>query len=90
MNRAILLIVCITAFYIGECVCGGRAPKSSVKPYRCLEGGGGNHGCGNGNGKAAPVCTRYNTTLYGKGMCNQHGGTQNDSVVSFLLTYPIF
>jgi hypothetical protein len=51
----------------------------------CLEGGGGNHGCGNGNGSPAPICTRYNTTLYGKSMCNQHGGSQNDSIVSIFL-----
>jgi hypothetical protein len=49
----------------------------------CLEGGGGNHGCGNNNNKAAPICTRYNTTLSGKGTCYQKSGINNDSFVSF-------
>jgi hypothetical protein len=37
MNRAILLIVCLAAFYFDECVCHGKAPKTSVKPYKCCD-----------------------------------------------------
>jgi hypothetical protein len=41
MNRAILIVVCLAAFYIGECVCGGKspkpAPKPSVKSYKCCD-----------------------------------------------------
>jgi hypothetical protein len=37
INRAILLIVCLAAFHFDECVCHGKAPKSSVKPYRCCD-----------------------------------------------------
>ena len=37
MSNGILLIVCLTAFYIGECVCHGKAPKPLVKPYKCCD-----------------------------------------------------
>jgi hypothetical protein len=40
-NHAILLIVCLAAFYFDECVCHGHAPKPapkpSVKPYKCCD-----------------------------------------------------
>jgi hypothetical protein len=39
MNHAILIVVCLTAFYIGEFECGGPAPPPSPQPngYKCCD-----------------------------------------------------
>ncbi len=42
MNRAILTVVCLAAFYIGQRVCAGnqhphKPPKPSVNSYKCCD-----------------------------------------------------
>ena len=57
----------------------------------CLDSGPANAGCGNGNGKVAPICTTYgsNKAGTGKGTCAK---TNYDSFVSYslILNYPKF
>ena len=48
----------------------------------CLEGGGGNKGCGD---TAGTLCTAFGTGGTGSGMCQYHGGSSYDNIASLFL-----
>jgi hypothetical protein len=65
---------------------------SILKCHCCLDAGGGNKGCGGGNGAPAPMCTVYGTNAAGTGvgtcaLSPSPTGPNYDSFVNYILIY---